>query len=115
MLDNSWMKCLKPGDTVAIYYGLGGRELKLGKINHITKTGRCVVDVKGGQITFNPDGMERGAYNTYYGDQMVEYTQEIAIKIHTTRVVAELYHTPWERIPLRKLDQIITILRDKGE
>jgi hypothetical protein len=113
--DNSWMKSLKPGDVVALSGGLGGRELLTGKIDHITKTGRFVIKIGKHLANFNPDGSERTSGDGYYNMRIREYTQEIAIQIHTKHVTDELYHTVWNSIPLGKLDRIISILREVGE
>lgn len=115
MQDDSWIKSLKPGDNVAVWGGLSGRDLKLGKIHHITKTGRIVVNMGSIQTIFNPDGRERGTYDSYHSDKITEYTQEIATKIHTKKVTDELYHTVWTSVPLNKLDQIINVLKTTGE
>lgn len=111
ILTNEWLKSLKPGDTVAVYGGLGGRELCLAKVYRLTPSGRIVIRRNGQDTVYNPDGSERGSVE-HYGEYLVEPTPEILEKIEFKRLCGFFRSTSPEKLTLEQLRRIDAIIKE---
>ncbi|MFA5380286.1 MAG: hypothetical protein WC455_31280 [Dehalococcoidia bacterium] len=109
MNESEWLASLKPGDTVAVSGGLGGRDMWLAKVHRKTASGRIIIQSKNAHATFettyNPDGSERGGQE-YYREQLHEPTQEIRDRIEKERLVSKIRHVSWHEMPLEMLRKI---------
>jgi len=105
MNESEWLASLRPGDTVAVSGGLGGRDMWLANVHRKTPTGRIIILSHGQETAYNPDGSERGG-DEYYREQLHEPTQEIRDSIEKERLVLEMRLTSWHKLSLETLRKI---------
>jgi hypothetical protein len=110
-MTNDWLKSLKPGDTVAVYGGLGGSELWLSKVYRLTPSGRIVIRRNGQDTVYNPDGKERGGVEDYK-ERLVEPTPAILEKIEFKRLCGFFRYTSPETMTLDQLRRIEEIIKE---
>lgn len=111
-MTNEWLKQLRPGDTVAVYGGLGGRDLWLAKVDRLTPSGRIVIRRNGQDTIYNPDGWERGGQE-HYRENLVEPTTEIREKIEFKRLCGFFRYTSPEKLTLDQLRRIDAIIKEQ--
>ncbi|MFA5376638.1 MAG: hypothetical protein WC455_12900 [Dehalococcoidia bacterium] len=110
-MTDEWLKQLRPGDTVAVYGGLGGRDLWLAKVDRLTPSGRIVIRRNGQDTVYNPDGWERGV-RAYHREHLVEPTAEIREKIEFKRLCGFFRYTSPEKLTLDQLRRIDAIVKE---
>ncbi|MCK9571091.1 hypothetical protein M0R72_19235 [Candidatus Pacearchaeota archaeon] len=111
-MTNEWLKQLRPGDTVAVYGGLGGRDIWLAKVNRLTPSGRIVIHRNGQDTVYNPDGWERGIH-AYHREHLAEPASEIREKIEFKRLCSHFRGTSPEKLTLDQLRRIDAIIKEQ--
>lgn len=104
-----WVKTLKEGDEVAYNIGRYGKERwVIGRVKKITTTGKIRID---DGTLFDEKGEHRSGtgWNRIYRT-IQPVTQEILDSIRREKILYDLSHVKFEKLPLEKLEEIMKIL-----
>ena len=101
----AWLATLQPGAEVLVV----GRGEAIGSVARRSPSGRLIVTVGVREMTFNPDGNERGGDPLWRAD-LRPLTPEARDKIEARRLAEKLARINFHKLPIGQLRDVAQLL-----